>query len=190
MKLHEICGNEHAKRALEVAAVGGHSIRFIGSYRSQMLDLFVVAKTFGLTASYTTPCYCGEWGSPTTLCTCEPSDVDKWRVAQITSTRYDLTIEVQVPDAFKQLAHLHRQGELEDAVSGRIERARLLPVPPLTLDEMSESLLKLSIGGLSLGFNQTRSILGVAQSIARLADSEKIQAAHLAEAIQYQWRPR
>jgi len=39
MKLTDICGNDHAKRALEVAAAGSHSIQFIGAFESQASDL-------------------------------------------------------------------------------------------------------------------------------------------------------
>ena len=47
MNLNDICGNEHAKRALEVAAVDNHSIQFIGSHRSQLNDLHIVANGWG-----------------------------------------------------------------------------------------------------------------------------------------------
>ena len=39
IKLTDICGNEHAKRAIEVAVAGDHSIQFVGAFESQAGDL-------------------------------------------------------------------------------------------------------------------------------------------------------
>ncbi len=56
------------------------------------------------------------------------------------------------------------------------------------LDEASRSLIKTAMKQMNLSARAYHRILKLARTIADLADSEKIETAHLAEAIQY--RPR
>ncbi len=58
------------------------------------------------------------------------------------------------------------------------------------LDEASRSLLKLATSQLTLSARAFHRILKVARTIADLAQSDGITAAHVAEAVQYRQRSR
>ena len=56
------------------------------------------------------------------------------------------------------------------------------------LDEAGENLIRAAMGQMSLSARGYHRVLILARTIANLAGSENIQAAHLAEALQY--RPK
>ena len=53
------------------------------------------------------------------------------------------------------------------------------------LDEAWESLIRATMGQMNLSAHGYHRVLKLARTIADLAGSEQIQAAHLAEALQY-----
>jgi len=185
MKFEDICAQWHAKRALEVAIAGQHSIIFVGAWRSQAADLARVAKTFDLKAKSTAPCPCGHYGDPIRECTCSVAQVGKWQQAQLQGS-FDIYIEMDIEREHEILAHLTKGGEPQETVLTRI--ANQAAYTDLTLDATSTSLLRAAINQLGLSFRQVSAIVAVARTIANLARSERIETAHLAEAIQYRRR--
>jgi len=154
------------------------------------------------------PCPCGYYGDPTHECTCSAVAVARYR-QRISGPLLDrIDIHVEVPRVeYEKLADV-RRGEGSAAIRARVEearerqRARFRGLRTLTngemgpaevhrfceVDEAGHALLRAAMRQLNLSARGYHRILKLARTIADLAGSERIQVAHLAEAIQY--RPR
>ena len=154
------------------------------------------------------PCPCGYWGDPVRECTCSPATVTRYqkRISGPLLDRIDIHIEVPRVD-YEKLTD-DRRGEPSAAVRDRVERAREVQRrrfadTPLTcnaemgpvevrefcrLDDAGRSLVRAAMQQLQMSARAFHRILKLARTIADLAGSERIETAHLAEAIQY--RPR
>jgi magnesium chelatase family protein len=189
IKLHEIFAPPHAKRALEVAVAGGHSIQFIGSWGSSARELARYARASLLESRAIAPCPCGCYGSATRECTCSLQQVAHWQRKHFDDRHeYDITIEVpeddpeEVARALTEEIRSEPEGDMQKRLN---EMGRYTS---MALDDASRSLFRAAIRQLRLSYRTGLHTLRVARTIANLAGSEHIRAAHLAEAIQY--RPR
>jgi len=151
------------------------------------------------------PCPCGYQGDPNRRCTCAPQAIAKYR-ARISGPLLDrMDLQVDVPSApFDKLAD-SRRGESSETVQARVQAARerqerrFRNSPTRSNGMMTPSeietqavpppegveLLRKASERLGLSARAYSRILKVARTIADLADSEKLQTPHLAEAIQY-----
>jgi magnesium chelatase family protein len=146
------------------------------------------------------PCPCGFYGDATRECRCTPGIIQRYmsKLSGPLLDRIDLHIEVPaVP--YK---------ELRDKVAGatsaemreRVERARVLQqqrgyynahIPPpvlrrlCALDDAGERTLEMAVRRLGLSARAHDRILKVARTIADMGESERLQAKHVAEAVQY-----
>jgi len=154
------------------------------------------------------PCPCGYYGDPVHECTCSMSTISRYqkRISGPLLDRIDIHIEVPRVD-YNKLTD-ERLGERSEAIQGRVERAReaqrqrfaetsLLCNADMgpgevrkicRLDETGRGLVKAAMQQLQMSARAFHRILKLARTIADLAGSERIETAHLAEAIQY--RPR
>ncbi len=158
------------------------------------------------------------WRSRLKPCTCAPSTVTKYqkRISGPLLDRID--IHVEVPRVDYQKLSSDRLGETSDVIRSRVQAARDRQTARFTnldsrktktistnvvanaemrvaevrqfckLDEAGEDLVRAAMGQMNLSARGYHRILKLARTIADLAGSENIQAAHLAEALQY--RPK
>ena len=160
--------------------------------------------SFMLVASMN-PCPCGYFNHPEKECTCGSGVVQRYlsKVSGPLLDRIDLHVEV-TPVPFARL-HEQRSGEPSVGIRERVTNARKLQSERFSesktnynaqmntqelkahcaLDEASSELLKLAMNKLQLSARAYERILKVARTIADLDGKEKIESAHLSEAIQY-----
>lgn len=151
------------------------------------------------------PCHCGFLGDSLRECTCTPPMLQRYRsrLSGPLLDRIDLHVEVpRVPH--KDLAD-PVDGESSTAIRARVEAARQVQRQRLeafglhansqmqarhirkfcVVDEAGHKLLEMVTDRLGLSARSYSRILKVARTIADLAGYERIEQAHLAEAIQY-----
>ncbi|MBC9913530.1 YifB family Mg chelatase-like AAA ATPase [Chitinophaga varians] len=152
------------------------------------------------------PCPCGYFNHPEKACTCSPGMVQKYlnRVSGPLLDRIDLHVEV-TPVSFSDLT-ANREEEKSTYIRDRVmaarevQAARYAALPGIycnaqinsqqlgkycTIDENCNQLLKNAIQQLKLSARAYDRILKVSRTIADLARSQRIEVAHMAEAIQY-----
>ena len=158
------------------------------------------------------PCPCGWFGDSQHDCSCSMATVTRYqkRLSGPLLDRIDIHVEVPRVD-FEKLSDRHR-GETSRAIRERIEAARevqrrrfaaLADGRVITtnadmgpgeirefcpVDEAGHSLLRAAMRQLHMSARAYHRTLKLARTIADLAGAERIETAHLAEAIQY--RPR
>jgi magnesium chelatase family protein len=154
------------------------------------------------------PCPCGYYGDPVRECTCSLSTISRYqkRISGPLMDRIDIHIEVPRVD-YQKLTDT-RLGEPSEAIRARVEQAREVQRSRFAdtelssnadmgpgevrkicqLDEAGRGLVRAAMQQLQMSARAFHRILKLARTIADLAGSERIETAHLAEAIQY--RPR
>ncbi len=153
------------------------------------------------------PCRCGYFGDSRHDCTCSPNDIRNY-IARISGPLLDrIDIQVVLPglsydelssasgaeersevirervvsarrfakERFSSEAHIHSNAQLDSAMLRKYCR----------LDDSASALLRQAYDSLGLSARGYDRTLRVARTIADLASSETITAAHIAEAIQF-----
>ncbi len=147
------------------------------------------------------PCPCGYLGHPNGKCRCTPDQVARYR-GRISGPLLDrIDIQIEVPALPENELMAKTPAEPSSAVRERVTRARARqserqgkPNAVLSpkeierhchLDQAGEALVRQAIARLNLSARAYHRILKLALTLADLAGAERIEAAHLAEAIQY-----
>ena len=160
------------------------------------------------------PCPCGYYGDPTHKCVCTPGQIQRYmnKISGPLLDRIDIHCEIQaVP--FAELSKM-QPGEPSSTIRERVIRARNIQTErfsslPLEKsggmgrihcnaqmtermlhqfaepDAASMDMLRMAMERLKLSARAYSRILKVARTIADLADSEKVESMHIAEAIGY-----
>ena len=147
------------------------------------------------------PCPCGFYGDPKRECRCTPAMIQRYRnkISGPLLDRIDIHIEVPAVK-YKEMAG-EATGEVSETIRARVEYARVIQRERFShanarmtpkeiklhcrLDEECQELLKMAMTELNLSARAYDRILKVSRTIADLDRSERIQAQHISEAIQY-----
>ncbi|MCI8423366.1 MAG: YifB family Mg chelatase-like AAA ATPase [Lawsonibacter sp.] len=148
------------------------------------------------------PCKCGWYGHPSGRCRCTEAEVKKYlsRLSGPLLDRIDLFVEVGSLD-FEELSQ-RELAESSQAVRERVNRARDLQRKRspaacnaqldredldrlCSLDDAGQKLMRGAFQRMGLTARSYDRILRTARTIADLDSSETVQAAHVAEALQY-----
>lgn len=195
-RFDEICTTPHVKRAAEVAVAGGHTLWFVGPHESaarEMADLVTlwgnpapVGLDTGARGYYTAPCLCGYYKDPQVECTCTVEQINRWRAEKWPMVMPAMTVYVPRPEPREVTRWLKtgRSGEAHEQIESRI-RGALADNPPDAVDEMAWVLLEQLVKVKHVSPRQARDSLSVARTIARLGGADAVEAAHMAEALQY-----
>ncbi len=154
------------------------------------------------------PCPCGYYGDPTRDCTCSRGAIEAYqkRISGPLLDRIDIHTEVP-PVEYEKLAG-QTPGESSRTVRQRVEAARARQEQRLAdtrlhcnadmgpaeirkhcqLDAPGQALIKAAMRQLGLSARAYHRVLKLARTIADLDQADAIQAAHLAEALQYRQR--
>lgn len=161
--------------------------------------------SFMLVASMN-PCPCGYYGHPTRRCTCPPGAVTKYmnRISGPLLDRIDIQVEIQ-PVPFDDIAS-QAPAESSADIRQRVVRARAVQQRRFADEkgvycnaQMNTRLLRAHAWPDDKGMSRLRAamernnmsarafdrILRVARTIADLEGSERVESAHIAEAIGY-----
>jgi magnesium chelatase family protein len=151
------------------------------------------------------PCPCGYYGDRTRECLCSPLQIRRYRTRLPGPLLDRLDIHIEVPPVpVRELGAEGREeasADIRERVTSarrrqasRYERDKLFSNAELrprhlkkycALDGAGKDLLEQAMTHLGLSARAYGRILRVARTIADLADSDKIETSHLAEAIQY-----
>ena len=151
------------------------------------------------------PCRCGWYGHPDRRCTCSEAQVQHYmrRISGPLLDRIDM--HITVPSVDYEAMRRREAAESSAQVRKRVNAAREIQkkryagtevtcnaymTPAMigvycALDDKGEKLMKGAFDRLGLTGRSHDRILRMARTIADLEGSEQIEAAHLAEAIQY-----
>jgi predicted ATPase with chaperone activity len=190
-RIDQMPGNEHTKRALEVALTGGFSIALLGrgSNYPDALAFAQIARQHGLTAYCLAPCPCGNYGDGHRACTCTPAQITRMYARKNYQAALQAAIHVEIATSHEARAGKLRRGEPDERILERIAEVHKCPLPePSQHDGASDRLMIAAIRQLDLSSSAISQAWQLAAVIAQLARCSTIGAAHLAEAVQYRGR--
>jgi magnesium chelatase family protein len=134
-------------------------------------------------------CPCGARGDPGAQCSCTPQRIAAYRsrLSRALLDRFDLVITAPRPRARELQAP---SGETSEAVRARVltARHRLIDAPPARTDT-ADKLLHRAVDRLRLSGRGRAKVAAVARTIAALAETEQVEAEHVAEALAYRAPP-
>ena len=176
-----IKGLECAKRALCVAATGGHSICFFGAKDSGKTMLRALGLKLGHKVTFEArTCPCGNYNDPRLSCRCSEAKVRK---ALDAIPHADIYCEVQRATV-REFESAHAPTLASDLLA-QMKQALPKVNRPTTLDKAAQSVLGSVSREFPLSPVEVQPIRKVASTIAALDRSEVIVSSHICEAVNY-----
>ena len=191
----DVKGQQAAKKALEIAAAGGHNVMMIGAPGS---------GTFMLIAAMN-PCPCGYYGNPNHECRCSKNQVAAYlsRISGPLLDRFDIHVRINPVDYESMTSK--RKEESSAAIRERVQKAReiqnqrfkgteitcnarisdgliaeLCPLSPDAQEALKNVFEKMGLS--ARGYNR---ILKLSRTIADMSGSEVIDKVHITQAVQF-----
>jgi magnesium chelatase family protein len=151
------------------------------------------------------PCVCGFLTDPQKECTCTPLQIQRYR-SKVSGPLLDrIDIQIEVPGLRYQELASKDAGESSAVIRSRVNVARAVQQQRFqktkihanaqmgtreikrycAVNDDAEKLLETAINKLGLSARAYSRVLKVGRTIADLTGAEQIEAAHIAEAIQY-----
>jgi magnesium chelatase family protein len=152
------------------------------------------------------PCPCGYHGDPSHACTCSPALIERY-MSKLSGPLLDrIDIHIYVPRVDYDRLLSDERAETSTVVRERVEAARarqrerfaehphLFSNSDMTAREVTQlcvlssdarKIMDLTVRRMQLSARAYHRVLKLSRTIADLAESELIQAAHVAEAVQY-----
>lgn len=182
MEWHELAGLENGKRAIEVAATGGHSILLIGppGYGKSELLRHLPEKNV---KAESWPCPCGYLGDARRGCGCDPAQIKYWYVYHLGRHAHEMTVELCAPrpDEFGT----NQKREHWEEVKSRIEKACAQIQSVDSFSDDAKSLLNRAYHECTFSPRTRSQVIKVAHTIAAMDNAKTVESWHMAEAIQY-----
>jgi predicted ATPase with chaperone activity len=184
--LHEIPGQEAAKRAIEVALASGQETVFLSSVGSPASDLLRatarLARGLGIPfkGRVIPVCPCGAYGNPKVECNCSDDEINDY-CRQIMPFLRSAGIIIET--VASRASDTTRGNEPETMMTARIVAALARAEPSHYLNDDVEQLVRMAAS--QLGANREKAVT-LAATIACLDQQDRILPQHMAEAIQYQ----
>lgn len=171
---------------------------------SRALSSITYPARFMLVAAMN-PCPCGYLTDPKRECTCSAYQVQRYR-ARISGPLLDrIDLHVDVPAVRYRELSSEETGEGSEEIRKRVERARAIQKKRFQrsnihcnaqmtnrqikkfcpIDDASRKLMEMAIDRLGMSARAYTRILKIARTIADLEGKDRIEAAHVSEAIQY-----
>jgi len=181
-----IKGQEAAKRAVIVAAAGGHSLLFVGPPGSGKSMFCAAAAKVGVTAFELRSCPCGNFNDPRLPCRCTAHQIDRyWRAkarADVLAS-VDMMMTLTLPPA-RELES-RQLGTTLAQVQDQLERKGKRPSFDDTADETTRTLLRVATDDHGLSPALVAKAKSITESIAALMGEDQVRAEHVAEAFFY-----
>jgi predicted ATPase with chaperone activity len=186
MKPSEIRSNTVAKRAFEVAAVGGLRVMLIGplgTSKSTIREAFPSVES-----AERETCACGHFQDPTRPCSCKPERIARWvRRLERDVKGFDIVLEACATPVRDMIGKGYPEMDSDTHRGERIRRAVEFGQAhtSMTMDDAAMRTVEMAARRLAMTNGQYGAMLRIARAIANLDASDTLKAKHVAEACQY-----